>query len=131
MALICLTMGIGILSGCSGNNHQESHTESNNSAQEELHSNVSAQENQNESSTESKTEETSQNKEMYLPNTSPLTMTFSSGAGAWATSITLNRDGSFEGVIMTLIWDSLVKAILTVPFISVNLAEYSTISTNR
>ncbi len=79
------------------NNHQESHTESNNSAQEELHSNVSAQENQNESSTESKTEETSQNKEMYLPNTSPLTMTFSSGAGAWATSITLNRDGSFEG----------------------------------
>ena len=42
MALICLTMGIGILSGCSGNNHQESHTESNNSAQEELHSNVSA-----------------------------------------------------------------------------------------
>ena len=45
MALICLTMGIGILSGCSGNNHQESHTESNNSAQEELHSNVSAQEN--------------------------------------------------------------------------------------
>jgi len=97
MALICLTMGIGILSGCSGNNHQESHTESNNSAQEELHSNVSAQENQNESSTESKTEETSQNKEMYLPNTSPLTMTFSSGAGAWATSITLNRDGSFEG----------------------------------
>lgn len=90
-------MGIGILSGCSGNNHQESHTESNNPAQEELHSNVSAQENQNESSTESKTEETSQNKEMYLPNTSPLTMTFSSGAGAWATSITLNRDGSFEG----------------------------------
>ena len=97
MALICLTMGIGILSGCSGNNHQESHTESNNSAQEELHSNVSAQENQNESSTESKTEETSQNKEMYLPNTSPLTMTFSSGAGAWDSTLILSEDGSFVG----------------------------------
>ena len=61
IALICLTMGIGVLSGCSGNNQQESHPESNNSIQEELHDNVSSQENQNESSSESKTEEITQN----------------------------------------------------------------------
>lgn len=97
IALICLTMGIGILSGCSGNDQQESHPESNNSVQEELYSNVSSQENQNESSIESKTEETSQNETIYLPNTEPLNMTFCSGAGAWATYITLNNDGSFEG----------------------------------
>lgn len=32
-----------------------------------------------------------------LPDVFPLEMTFSSGAGAWRTKITLNRDGSFEG----------------------------------
>ena len=76
IALICLTMGIGILSGCSGNDQQESHPESNNSVQEELYSNVSSQENQNEAFIESKTEETSQNETIHLPNTEPLNMTF-------------------------------------------------------
>lgn len=97
IALMCLTMGIGILSGCSGNNRQESHPESNNSVQEELHVNVSSQENQNESSSESKTEEITQNEAIHLPNISPLNLFFSSGAGAWSTSIELNSDGSFEG----------------------------------
>lgn len=36
-------------------------------------------------------------KEAELPDVFPLEMEFSSGAGAWRTSITLNRDGSFEG----------------------------------
>ena len=97
MVLICLTMGIGILSGCSGNNRQESHTESNNSLQEELYSNVSSQENQNTSSTESKTEEITQSEAIHLPNTTPLNLVFASGAGAWGTSMTLNSDGSFKG----------------------------------
>ena len=80
LVLICLTMGIGILSGCSGNNWQESHPESNNFVQEEPYDNVSSKENQNESSSESKTEEIMQNEAIHLPNSTPLNLVFSSGA---------------------------------------------------
>lgn len=97
ITLICLTMGIGILSGCSGNDQQASHPESNNSVQEELSGSVSFQPNQNESSTESKTEETVQNEAIHLPNSTPLNLVFSSGAGAWGTSMELSNDGSFKG----------------------------------
>ena len=97
LVLICLTMGIGILSGCSGNNWQESHPESNNFVQEEPYDNVSSKENQNESSSESKTEEIMQNEAIHLPNSTPLNLVFSSGAGAWGTYMTLNIDGSIEG----------------------------------
>lgn len=36
-------------------------------------------------------------KEAQLPDAFPMELVFSSGAGAWRTSIIMNRDGSFEG----------------------------------
>lgn len=97
IAFVCLTMGIGILSGCSENNLQESNSESSSSVQQEVTSSISSQTNLNGSSNESKAETITENETIHLPNTTPLEFIFSSGAGAWRTSLTLNNDGSFEG----------------------------------
>ena len=53
-----------------------------------------------------------------LPEDFPMDFVFSSGVGAWATSMTLEQDGHFRGRITTLIWVSVTKIIRTERFIS-------------
>ncbi len=96
-ALMCLAAGIGVLSGCSGNNQQTTSSESAEIVSENTADNSSSEHIQGVSSDESATSESKETNTAELPITQPLELVFSSGAGGWGTSMTLNSDGSFEG----------------------------------
>ena len=91
-ALMCTALCIGFLSSCAGNQpsgSQQSQQETGSSSVKEP---IDPPEGE-----KSTAQQDAESKDGSLPEALPKEFVFASGAGAWGTMITLNRDGSFEG----------------------------------
>lgn len=93
--LLVLALCLGLLAGCGGK-----------PAQEEAPASETEPTPPAEAPTQNETQEPAEQPEADAPTTEapdtlsdvlPMTFTFSSGAGAWRTALTLNQDGSFAG----------------------------------
>lgn len=98
IGLMCFVICVGFLSSCGKEKQSETQHESSETTPEETtETDVTENESPAEEITES-TQEIMEQEEILLPGVFPMEFTFSSGAGAWATSMILNADGSFEGI---------------------------------
>lgn len=98
IVLMCFVICIGLLSSCGKEKQSETQYESSEiTAEEKIEIDKTVNESQTEETTEP-SQESAEKEEILLPDTLPMDFTFSSGAGGWATSITLKLDGSFEGI---------------------------------
>lgn len=89
--LLVLALCLGLLAGCGAGDTQQKDDAGN--AEQPREEPATAGE-----PSEAPEEESSAGPETALPDVLPMDFVFASGAGAWSTDLTLNRDGSFTGV---------------------------------
>ncbi len=92
LALMCTALCIGLLSSCASNQPGEPQQ-----SQQESGSSSSGEPTDPSEGGKSTSQQDANPEDVSLPDALPMEFVFSSGAGGWRTTLTLNPDGSFEG----------------------------------